>query len=178
MAPGKRLRRSIPADPANDVAVSAGFQHPINRRPADLQGFRDLRGSLPSAFIARTWVASIGAGRPCLARRPRIAIGKTPFGSNPAGETPGAALAEGLGTDLAGRGVPNHPAGRLVAGPSHLPWFAIAKAWLSNVSSAIFWANMQSPAAKFPMGRKHHLQIVLPAESSWSMFIIWPCRMR
>jgi hypothetical protein len=75
-----------PPDPANDVAASAGFQHPINRRPADLQGFRDLRGSLPSAFIARTWVASIEAGRP-LPRGAGLELpsGRPLIGSNPGG---------------------------------------------------------------------------------------------
>jgi hypothetical protein len=38
-------RGRCPGAPANDVAASAGFQHPINRRPADHPGFRDLRGS-------------------------------------------------------------------------------------------------------------------------------------
>jgi hypothetical protein len=33
--------------------------------------------------------------------------------------------------------------------------FAIAKASLSKVSSAIFFASMQSPATKFPSARKH-----------------------
>src|ERR1700722_17170800 len=55
---------------------------------------------------------------------------------------------------------------------------AIAKALVSNVSSAIFCATMQSPAANPPSGTKHHAQTLLPAESSWSMLIIWPCRIR
>jgi hypothetical protein len=43
---------------------SSGLQYAVHRRPADLERFRDLRGPSPCAFIARTWAASIEAGRP------------------------------------------------------------------------------------------------------------------
>ena len=70
------------------------------------------------------------------------------------------------------RAVPRSRAGLADRKLNQQPRFATAKALLSNVSSAIFWASMQSPAAKFPTGTKHHAQTLLPAESSWSMFII------
>jgi hypothetical protein len=48
-APGGQCPRA----PANDVAASAGFQHPIDRRPADLEGLRYFRGGRAGNAVAR-----------------------------------------------------------------------------------------------------------------------------
>jgi hypothetical protein len=83
-------RRNAPSGrcshaPANDVAASTGLQHSIDRRPADLEGLRDLGSPEPRAFIARTWAASIEAGRHTR-RLWRLPTGKTPYRKRSTGD--------------------------------------------------------------------------------------------
>jgi hypothetical protein len=55
---------------------------------------------------------------------------------------------------------------------------AIPSASVSNSSSAVFCANMQSPETNPPCGKKQIPPTRLPLASSSVMFICRPCRMR